>query len=1322
MKRFLKIVIALTLFILVLLLVALAALQTDWVQTRIKIKIEHVANEYLNGTLTIGTLSGSILWDLTLKEVTLKDTSGTLFSASQISVGYELPALLQNALLITHVEMVKPEIHLTRDQEQTWNVSRIVRSPGPESKSSKTEKQEPLILIQAMQIRDGMIRIQGQPGALDVEIQMRAALNGQTVFLKELKASTSKSNANLNGRLSLISGDEQFDLACKSFSVWLPEISPFAQVNFPDRLVKGDFSIKGNTKKANLTYQLSPDEDQSLQGKAQVDLKDPLRLDLECNMKALQLQPWVPSVPATINGVIRVVVVPDQLNKINGHANINLTSSSFFGEKLERAQVSLSVKPGLHTVLEAEMTGPSGDLKLSGSGYISGLFSSQTSLEGDVHLISRRVNLSSLDAGIRTVEELTGDLRFRKETGQPLEETRISTNVAAGPSRWRDVRVEKFSIAGDYWNGRFSIHKAEFNLPGAFLKVIGTGDINESVAAEINLNFKDLLPLSTELLHQQLHGAATLNLQLSGKTVRPRVQGKINGSNISGFGASVDSFGFQISGDTSTLASQVSFSCLRIRHKNAEVTALNVTGAVSPERSTFKIRSQIDSTDLFELSGSITDLNRPSKYLSINPIRLTLKNTVWRNVNPVMAVLNPESIRIKSFDFARNEQRISITGALATKASSDVSLVLKNLRIQEILKMADFNVRPEGLLNSQLHLTGTAASPRITVDSRITNGKWKSYELSLLTLHSQYEGQSVSVKMMMQSSAGDTLRVNGSIPVNLSLEGREVRIPDHGLDLSVEGGGINLGLLSQFVPFLDEVQAHADIKAMLKGNPLNPEVDGTLAVNGEKISVRGFPQPIRHFQTEVTFGNREIQLRRLRCSLGSEGKVEMHGSLGLNGLQLDTKGLNLYVEGNSIDLGFLTRVIPALAEVQAHANIKGSLKGNPFDPEVMGTFEIAGDKVLVQYLSEPVSDLHMQAIFDKQQIQIKRLVCSLGKKGRMDVNGTAHLKRLWLSDILVHAQVRSAPIKVDKKAKGIITADFTAEGALDSLKIKGNATVTEGTFYADQIAETSNDIIIKETRIIGDQGTASTGEFVQSILAGLMLEAKLHLPGNVWVKGLGINVELKGDLTASKVNEKPIIINGELNTVRGFYEFKQKTFRIERGKIQFIGLPEPDPLLDIQAAYNVDEVAIYLVVGGSLSKMTLSFNSNPSMDETDIMAYLMFGKPVNKLGRSESNQYQQMALSFFGSGVTGKLKQVLGEKFSLDVIALERTGTGFGAGTLSLGKYVTPRIFMTYKHVTGLESKNQVEAEYEINERFSIESTVGDNTSTGADFFWRYEY
>jgi autotransporter translocation and assembly factor TamB len=1325
MKKFLKIAAAGAIVMIGLLSAGYGLLQTDRVKRFVQNEIESIAKDRLNARLTVGSLSGNLLWNATLNHVTVEDEEGMVLSAGQISVDYVLLSLLKGTILIPRIKIVNPELNLRSHPEKTFNILAIPKASEPPSAVSE-KKQGFQVLVRSVIIQNGLIRIQRGSGysgpSLDVRMDMKAAFKGGAISIEDLKMATPKSSLAIRGRARLSPAEDQLDLAIKLPGLWLPEISPFLPVNLPERELKGEFAVKGTLNKVEVTFQLIPEKDQSLQGKARLELKDPVHLEVECAMKALQLQPWLPSLPATVSGAIKVALTGDQLKEMNGQALIEVVSSSFFGQEIEKGCVSISVRPGLDTILEASLIGPSGDLAVSAAGGVRGIVSPEEPLEGEVHVRSAKADLSSLDIGPLRTQKVAAAVKVYKEPGSPIEKTHMDLDLSFGTTRWWKVNINAGSIVGDFEYGRFSIGKAEFQLPGARLNLLGTGDVHGSVAADINLGFQDLHHLAVQLLNKSLSGTAEVSLHVSGKTARPCVQGTITGAALSGFGADLDSFRLELLGDTATFGGRASFSGKELKREGMKISSLNISGTVAPEKAAFRVRAEMDHESLVALNGSLSNLDRTSKLLAIHQLQVTVKGRAWGNSEPIAAILNPDSVEVKAFGLVRDSQRFSAAGNFSYEGRGDLTISLNNMRLNEIMAVAGINGPIEGVFNSRLRLTGSTAAPIIALDADFTKVKWDSYELSSGTLRLHYAKQSASVKAAVHSPSGDTLNISGVIPVDLSLEASEGRIRDHGLDLAVEGKAINLGIAPRFLPFLREVKARGHIKATVKGNPFDPVVDGSITVDGEKALLRNVPDPITRLRAEAALSNREIKLKGLSFAFGAKGRVEAYGVIGLKGFGLHPEGMNLHVDGNAISLALLPRFIPALREIQARVDLEASVKGDPFDPEVKGSLSVEGERLVIQGFSETVRNLEAEVWFDNKEVHLKRLACSAGKKGRVEASGTARVKHFQLADILLRAHLHNAPIALEDKAQGTITADFTVEGALGSLNIRGKAAVTEATFYADRIVEMSEEVVILETEVLGEKKVEASHEGAQRLVGGMSLEGRLEVPGNVWVKGRDINVELKGDLTFGKQPGKPLIINGELTTVRGFYEFKGKNFQIESGKAQFIGLPEADPILDIKGAYQVADVTIYLVVGGSLSKMTVSLNSNPSMDETDIMAYLLFGKAVRQLGRSESNRYQEAVLGFLGAGVVDKLKQVLGEKFSLDVLTYEGASPGFGASTLALGKYVTPRIFVTYKHLDGLESRNQVEAEYEINERLTIESTVGDNAASGADIFWRYEY
>jgi translocation and assembly module TamB len=173
--------------------------------------------------------------------------------------------------------------------------------------------------------------------------------------------------------------------------------------------------------------------------------------------------------------------------------------------------------------------------------------------------------------------------------------------------------------------------------------------------------------------------------------------------------------------------------------------------------------------------------------------------------------------------------------------------------------------------------------------------------------------------------------------------------------------------------------------------------------------------------------------------------------------------------------------------------------------------------------------------------------------------------------------------------------------------------------------------------------------------------------------------------------------------------------------VQFQGLKEPDPELDIRAEARIRDVDIIIQVNGSARNLELSLESEPMMDKADIVSYLVFGRPTNALRTEQATNAQVAALDLAGQVAARELKKVLGDTLAVDEIRFEPGENNLGA--LVLGKYVTRNIFVTYR--TGyFSSKNygEVGVEYEINRNFSIETQFGNDLTSGIDLIWKTDF
>jgi translocation and assembly module TamB len=174
--------------------------------------------------------------------------------------------------------------------------------------------------------------------------------------------------------------------------------------------------------------------------------------------------------------------------------------------------------------------------------------------------------------------------------------------------------------------------------------------------------------------------------------------------------------------------------------------------------------------------------------------------------------------------------------------------------------------------------------------------------------------------------------------------------------------------------------------------------------------------------------------------------------------------------------------------------------------------------------------------------------------------------------------------------------------------------------------------------------------------------------------------------------------------------------------VEFQGLEEPDPELDIRAEAKIRDATIIVRITGSARMIELALESEPMMDQADIVSYLVFGRPTNELRSEQATDAQVAALNLAGRAAARELKSILGDTLAVDEIRIDPGEEDWRSGSLTLGKYVTRNIFMTYRMGFSASEFGSVGIEYELNRNFSIEAEVGNERSSGVDVIWKTDF
>jgi translocation and assembly module TamB len=432
-------------------------------------------------------------------------------------------------------------------------------------------------------------------------------------------------------------------------------------------------------------------------------------------------------------------------------------------------------------------------------------------------------------------------------------------------------------------------------------------------------------------------------------------------------------------------------------------------------------------------------------------------------------------------------------------------------------------------------------------------------------------------------------------------------------------------------------------------------------------------------------------------------------------------GLSASLQGEALNLNFLAGWTDSVEQLDLTASISALADGNPLAPNSSGRVLMEGQAVVAGW-NRPIEDIIGRISWDESVFSLDTLSAKTGQDGRLEASAKLGHKNFKPGLTEGKIRVRNLDIQHQRWLAVLIPEiAVDAKGPWPVVAIEGRLTVGEGALFLDRYLAAHRPSVAVDRDIVVVGRPEEPQVEPPPILQEMEASGRVSVAGPFWIRGAGAQIMLAGDVTAhKKPGNRDFALTGHLETVRGFYEFKGRTFAVERGRVNFLGRTPPNPLLDIVAAHRIGDVTIYLNIGGSMEQTRLTLSSDPPMSETDIASYLLFGKASDRLTQGESGSLAEKGAAFLGAQAVSELKAQFGESVPVDILTIE-AGGGMEADSLVMGKQVTPELFVIYKRGMGPGGKNEVELEYQLWRRFTIESRISEENA-GVDIFWRYDY
>jgi len=429
---------------------------------------------------------------------------------------------------------------------------------------------------------------------------------------------------------------------------------------------------------------------------------------------------------------------------------------------------------------------------------------------------------------------------------------------------------------------------------------------------------------------------------------------------------------------------------------------------------------------------------------------------------------------------------------------------------------------------------------------------------------------------------------------------------------------------------------------------------------------------------------------------------------GANILALDYQQQSLRAEADMSvhDLGLIEAFLPEVQDLKGEIVLKLAAAGTLAQPRPGGDVHLLNGSLRMPRLGLTITHLSLSGqSHDSEKFEF-RLDAHSGE-GKLTIRGQTMLNsdKGWPTTI----SVKGSDFEVSRipEARILVTPDLQIEQKSRKIKIGGNIHIPYAKLQPKDISTAAR--VSEDAVIIGSEKPTEEKWLLDTRI-------RLTLGERVHFYGFGFEGRLEGSLLLEDEPGHLTKATGEISIHEGRYRAYGQRLDIELGRLLYTGGSLTNPGLDLRAVRHVGNISAGLKVRGSLDKPQLELFSSPAMGQTDALAYLMLGGPIDKASGEEGAMMAQAALAM-GLGSGDHLARTIEDRFGLDAMRVESSDTGKQA-SLVVGRYLSPRLYVSYG-VGLIEAFNTLTLRYKITDKWQIKAESGE--SQGADILYTIE-
>ena len=485
--------------------------------------------------------------------------------------------------------------------------------------------------------------------------------------------------------------------------------------------------------------------------------------------------------------------------------------------------------------------------------------------------------------------------------------------------------------------------------------------------------------------------------------------------------------------------------------------------------------------------------------------------------------------------------------------------------------------------------------------------------------------------------------------------------------------------------------------ANLTGAPERPDGRLHLAATGlRRTDGPGASMPAASITADATLARGAATLTA-RAAAGVN-TVSLSGTA-----PLDIGGaLNLHA-GAAVDLAVLNPLLAGAGRrVHGRLTLDGTIAGTPMAPLASGTLRLANGDVQDIPQGIHISDIVARIEGNGAHVRIAQFSGRAGT-GTLSVAGSVGLAEKMPVDLTITGK-NARPV-----ASNLLTANMDLDMALrgdllGDLAVSGGVTINRAEISVPE--QLPSQVAVLNVIRPGQKPPPPPAPGPT-----IGLNVTLRAPGQVFVRGRGLNAELQGRITVTGTTDAPQP-SGRFTLRQGTFNLAGVSLTFSSGEVSFDGGRSSDPTLNFVATSSSGSVTATLTVTGYASNPKIVLSSVPDLPQDEILAQLLFQQSSAALSPVQLAQAAAALAQISGVAPGFDPLNAIRQKLGLDRLSLGNSANRTGSA-VEAGRYITPRIFVGARQDTS-GNGTQALVQFDVTRRLKLQATAGTSAPASA--------